>query len=72
MKARHKCQETFHLALTPSPEENQSAERMYYLIFQRPTSSASSISSEEVTISVEHQPLSHEAEKHLGDSVGRG
>lgn len=57
---------TFHSALTPSPEENRSAEeRIDYRIFQRPTSSASSNSSEEVTISVEHHSLSHEAEKHL-------
>lgn len=37
-----------------------------------PDLSQSSLSSEAITISVVHQALSREAEKHLADSAGHG
>lgn len=42
-----------------------------YLVSFHPDLSESGLSSEEVTISVVHQALFHEAEKHLADSAGR-
>lgn len=55
-----------------SRREPISRKSVLIIQFQRPTSSASGLSSEEVTISVEHWALSHEAEKHLTDSAVRG